>query len=463
MFGPAKAVRFLGLGLTKFSHPVLHNIIMERLQNPIAARVKNYSRFWMRQLPFWAGGIAIALVAIFFARASTQSHLFYATLIQRHPVLAFLFVPLGFASLVGLTRRFFPGAEGSGIPQAIAACDSVGKTETLPTLSLRVAFGKALLTVLGLCVGASVGREGPTVQVGAAIMNKVGGVLRLSAPGSRRTLLLAGGAAGIAAAFNTPLAGILFAIEELSRSFEERTSGAALTQVIVAGIVSMAVLGNYTYFGHTSVSLALAQAWKPVLFCGVLGGLCGGGFSRFLLFFTRRVKERPLCFARTRPVLFAGLCGLALACLGLATHNTIFGTGYSEAKSLIEGTGALPLLFGPMKLLATALSYISGLPGGLFAPSLATGAGLGAQLAPFLPDSPAAAVVILGMVGYFTGVVQVPITATVIVMEMTDDQSLTLPLMATAFIAYAFSRLVCPTSLYRTLAKLSLPNQAGTP
>ncbi|MGE4352378.1 MAG: chloride channel protein, partial [Bdellovibrionales bacterium] len=108
---------------------------------------------------------------------------------------------------------------------------------------------------------------------------------------------------------------------------------------------------------------------------------------------------------------------------------------------------------GTLKLLATVLSYISGLPGGIFAPSLAVGAGVGGQIAPFLPDVPFAAVVILGMVGYFSGVVQVPITATIIVLEMTNDQSLSLPLLATAFIAFAVSRLICPSPLYRSLAQ----------
>jgi H+/Cl- antiporter ClcA len=109
--------------------------------------------------------------------------------------------------------------------------------------------------------------------------------------------------------------------------------------------------------------------------------------------------------------------------------------------------------FGLMKLAATVLSYISGIPGGVFAPSLAVGAGLGADLAPWLPGIPIGALAILGMVGYFTGVVQAPITAVVIVMEMTDNQSLTLPLMAAAVIAYGVSRLVCPDPMYRTLAK----------
>jgi H+/Cl- antiporter ClcA len=113
-----------------------------------------------------------------------------------------------------------------------------------------------------------------------------------------------------------------------------------------------------------------------------------------------------------------------------------------------------------MKMLATTFSYLSGIPGGIFAPSLATGAGVGVELAHWMPAVPAAAIIILGMVGYFTGVVQTPITAFVIVMEMTDNHALLLPLMATAFLAFVTSRLVCPDPIYRALARNFLPSRA---
>ena len=147
-------------------------------------------------------------------------------------------------------------------------------------LSLRIAFGKILVTLVALASGASIGREGPTVQVGASIMHALRRYARFPALDIDRGLVLAGGAAGIAAAFNTPLAGVVFAIEELSRSFEERTSGVILTAVIVAGVTALALVGNYTYFGRTSVALTVPQMWVAVPVCGILGGLLGGLFSR---------------------------------------------------------------------------------------------------------------------------------------------------------------------------------------
>ncbi|TAN48481.1 MAG: chloride channel protein [Rhodospirillales bacterium] len=410
-------------------------------------------RIWGHRLLFWGGAVLVALAAMLFERTSTFGNHLFTQAIALYPVLAFVITPLGFAGVLWLTRRVFPGAQGSGIPQTIAALKIPVLADRQTVLSLRLAVGKVLMTSLGLCVGASVGREGPTVQVGAAIMHALGRWIRLPIQDIDRTLILAGGAAGIAAAFNTPLAGIVFAIEELSRSFEERTSGTVLTTVIVSGITAMAVAGNYTYFGHTDAVLDLAAAWRPVLICGVGGGLLGGLFARILIAVSLGLPGRPGDLIKDHPYAFAALCGLGMALLGLLSGNSIYGTGYEEAKGLIEGKSALPATFGLMKLAATVLSYVSGIPGGIFAPSLAVGAGLGADLAPFLPGVPIGALAILGMVGYFTGVVQAPITAVVIVMEMTDNQSLTLPLMAAAMIAFGVSRLVCPDPMYRTLAK----------
>ena len=406
----------------------------------------------LHRVIFWGAAVVVALAAILFATTSSAGTHLFARIIAQYPLLAFVITPLSFAAVVWLTRTVFPGAEGSGIPQTIAALKIPELSERRSVLSLRVAVGKILMTSLALCGGASVGREGPTVQVGAAIMHSLGRWIRLPSRDIERALVLAGGAAGISAAFNTPLAGVVFAIEELSKSFEDRTSGTVLTAVIVAGLTSLAILGNYNYFGQSDVVLSLSAAWIPVLLCGGVGGILGGLFARILITFSKGIPGKVGVFVKSQPVLFALLCGLGLATLGYASNSTVYGTGYEEAKGLLEGTQSLPFSFGLMKLGATLLSYLSGIPGGIFAPSLSVGAGIGAALSHLIPDTPLEALVILGMVGYFTGVVQAPITAVVIVIEMTSDQGLTLPLMSVALIAFVMSKLVCPEPLYRALA-----------
>ncbi len=402
---------------------------------------------------FWFGAISVGLAAIAFAAGSDLTNHYFHLLIAYSPYLPLIVTPLGLALAVAITRRFFPGSQGSGIPQSIAALGMQEAEARNGVLSLRIAIGKILMTLLGLLSGASVGREGPTVQIGASIMHALSKLTRFPRREMGRGLILAGAAAGIAAAFNTPLAGIVFAIEEMSRSFEQKTSGTVLTAVIIAGMTSLALMGNYNYFGHTGAVLEFNQGWIAVPVCGFLGGLLGGLFSQLLIASSRGLPGRLGVMMRERPAAFAALCGLVLALIGLASGSTTYGTGYDEAKQILEGTQPMPETYGILKMLATLVSYISGIPGGIFAPSLAVGAGFGSNMAPFLPYAPAGAVVILGMVAYFAGVVQAPITAFVIVMEMTDNHDMLLPLMAASLIASASSRLVCSKPLYKAMAE----------
>lgn len=406
---------------------------------------------WTQRLSVWLGGILVALVAIAFAEITERAFEYCHRAITWHPLMALIIAPVGLALVALITLRFVPGAQGSGIPQTIAAL-SLSAEQRKGVLSIPIAFAKIALTAIGLASGASVGREGPTVQIGASLMLRISNIFHMNTALSERSMTLAGGAAGIAAAFNTPLAGIVFAIEELSRSYEARTSGTVLTAVILAGITSIAMVGNSPYFGHSLVTLDIGRGWIAVGIIGILGGALGGLFSRLLVAASQRGLPGAVGrFARHRPVAFAASCGLALACIGLVSGNTTYGTGYNEARALLGGED-LSVAYFPLKMLATAVSYLSGIPGGLFSPSLSAGAGLGETISRFLPDTPANACILLGMAAYFTGVVQSPITAAVIVMEMTSNQGLTVPLMATSFLAFGVSRIVCPHPLYKALA-----------
>ena len=294
---------------------------------------------------FWVGAILVSLVAIGFAWAANESDAAFHAVLGHGRYWAFAVVPAGLAISVLLTRHVFPGAQGSGIPQVIAALEMNDPRRVQSVLSLRVAAGKILLTLLGLACGASIGREGPTVQVGASIMQAFGRMLALPRLADQRALVLAGGAAGIAAAFNTPLAGIVFAIEELSRSFEHRTSGVVLTAVIIAGIATLALMGNYTYFGVTSAVLPIGVGWAAVLFCAVAGGLAGGLFSEALIRAARGLPGRAGRFVAQRPVMFAALCGLALAVLGLVSDGATYGhrlcAGTCAGGRTIESAGKI--------------------------------------------------------------------------------------------------------------------------
>ncbi len=419
------------------------------LRFPVSARHRRLlSLRWQRRALFVLGGIVVGLAAVGLALAADRAGTLFQAVLAWQPLAALLLTPAGFAASSWLARRYFPNSGGSGIPQAIAARQLHGTAARARLVSVRTTLGKMALLLLGLLCGASIGREGPTVQVGAAIMFALG---RLS-PRRQPGLILAGASAGVAAAFNTPLAGIVFGIEEMSRSFEARTNGIVLGAVIAAGVTSLALQGDYTYFGTTHAVLDGLQGWLAVPILGVLGGLLGGGFSRVLILFGGGLPGRLGAAVKRHHVLFAGLCGLVVAGCGLLSDGAAFGTGYAQARALVQDGTGTPAAFGALKLLATAASSVSGIPGGIFAPSLAVGAGLGANVAALLPGAPASALVLLGMVAYFAGVVQAPVTAFVIVTEMTNDHALVLPLMLTSVIAYAASRLVCPEGVYHALA-----------
>ena len=403
-------------------------------------------RLWQQRLVFWTGGLLVGVAAVGFAFLADAAQQMFRWLIDQSPYLALLITPAGLAGAVYLSRQYFPGSGGSGIPQVIAARQLTDQHARETLLSLRLAAGKVVLTVCALAIGASAGREGPTVQVGASILHR----LAAASGGRYRGVILAGAAAGVAAAFNTPLAGIVFAIEEMSRAFEQRTSGLVLTAVIVAGLASLGLVGDYTYFGHSAAQLTRA-GWLLVPVCALVGGLLGALFSGVVVAAARGFRGRRGEWIAGSPVRFAAACGLGLALLGLVSGGTTYGTGYDEARSLVEG-GWLGAGYGPFKLAATLLTSVSGVPGGIFAPSLAVGAGIGADIARILPLAPAGAIVLLGMVSYFSGVVQAPITAFVIVLEMTDDHALAIPLMTASLMAYGISRFTGTQPIYHALA-----------
>ncbi|MGD2082820.1 MAG: chloride channel protein [Chromatiales bacterium] len=403
-------------------------------------------RAWKVRVVFWIGALIVGAVCALFAVLTEHADRFYRSVAAANPWAPLIITPLGLAALVWATRRLFPGTQGSGIPQAIAAIEMRSKSAVL---SVRIALGKIVLTVLGIAAGASIGREGPSVHVGAAVMHSLGGIARFPAHYMERGLILAGGAAGISAAFNTPLAGIVFAIEEMSRSFEQRSSGIVTTAVVFAGLTAVVVLGNYDYFGKSDAAISDPSALLAVPLCGVVGGLLGGLFASALIESARLAGP----MIRRHPYLMAVGCGLVVAGLGLWTGGQTNGTGYHAAEGIVTGTAEFDPLFPLLKIGATLASYLSGIPGGIFAPSLAAGAGIGANLGEWAPIAPVSVMVLLGMVAYFSGVVQAPITAFVIVMEMTDNQDMLLALIATSFIAHGSSHLVCPRPLYHTLAE----------
>jgi H+/Cl- antiporter ClcA len=407
---------------------------------------------WRRRILFWSGAILVGLAAVGFAQAADFAFDLFKRVVAHNAYWPFLITPAIFALLAWSTQGFLKPTRGSGIPQAIAALQVEDEPFRRSMLSVRIALGKMALTLAALVGGASVGREGPTVHVGAGLLYSLGRRFGFVDPAASARFILAGSAAGLAAAFNTPLAGVVFAIEEMSGAFEHRMSGILLTAVIIAGVVSLGILGNYAYFGHIDIGLPLGKAWIAVLVTGGFCGLAGGLFARLIVPHHRGVRGLVGRLRNRQPIVFAAACGLALVLLSQLTDTGLYGTGYTQARSILEGQMTQVDAYGLLKFLGNIASFWAGIPGGIFSPALSVGAGFGANISALLPGTDPSAVVLLAMAAYLAGVTQAPLTAAVISMELTANQQMALPIMAACLLARASSSLVCRKPVYRALA-----------
>jgi H+/Cl- antiporter ClcA len=408
---------------------------------------------WRRRLATVIGALLVGVMALSIAWLGDQAQRLFGLFFHRFPYWTLVLSPLLLVAFVELTRRFAPGTRGSGIPQVIAASHNPEGLAAEGMLGWKATIAKPLLTLGGLLGGASVGREGPTVQVAAALMVKIHRMLKVPiTPG----VLIAGGAAGVSAAFNTPLAGIAFAIEELAVAYEQRVAVLAMAAVMIAGLTSQGLAGEYLYFGQVGNGLPVLTVLVAAPLAGIIGGVLGGLFSRALIEL-RAPRGRYSQLLAGHPLKTTFICAVIVAVTGVATLGATWGTGYAPTRELLMGAQG-HLWFGPAKFLATLATAASGIPGGIFAPSLAVGAGVGELLTPLFSPEHAGGIVLLGMAGYFTGVVRAPLTAVIILAETTGSSSTIVSLFATALIADWAGGWVCKDRLYHVLAGDFLPH-----
>jgi H+/Cl- antiporter ClcA len=399
-----------------------------------------------------------SLGVVAFAYACDLGGDIFTRLVQAWPWAPVLLLPAGCAAITAATRRFAPGAAGSGIPQVMAALDtSLSPLQRSNLVSPFLSSFKALATAAGLACGLALGREGPSVQIAAGVMLNARRCLRGRGAPSVSGLIAAGSAAGIAAAFNAPLAGAMFAIEQLTRKLVPRRVGVIISAVAVAGLVAVMLDGHANYFGAVQVPRLGAASIFPALLVIVTCGLAGGLFSRLML-----ASLVPAPGARigdwraAHPALFAAGCGLGIAAIGLASDGATYGSGHAYARALLDGGLPVPPVSLILRFVATWLAMCSGVPGGLFTPALALGAGIGHEIAILAGHANAATpLAALGMAAFLAAVTQAPMTAFIIVMEMVDGHAMVPYLMAAAIgarlVARGFAR-----PLYLALAEAQL-------
>lgn len=416
----------------------------------------------------FVGGLA-GLIAVLFQKSLFFAEFFRATAIEwlkaNVPEFGWMVFPL-IASILGcltafITLRYAPEASGSGIPHLKGVLMNVRRF-SWPRLLIVKFFGG----LMAIGSGFSLGREGPTVQMGAAAGDIVATVVR-ARPRERKHLLTCGAGAGLAAAFNAPLAGFIFVIEELHRELSPITYGTALIASVVADVVTRTIVGEGPAFHLQGFPLVPLQGLPFVAILGVLAGCLGSLFNRSLISIQKlscsgRLGSAPAQAAATGIVI--GICAWFVP--------LSIGSGHGTVEIILQGdspwTNVFLLGFGlfALKWLMTVLSYGTRVPGGIFAPMLVLGAIMGvlfghavSLLLPDLGIHPSA-IGVIGMAAFFTATVRAPLTGIILILEMTGNYEQLFPLLVACMAAYITSERLHSKPIYDSLLESDL-EQAG--
>jgi CIC family chloride channel protein len=372
-------------------------------------------------------------------------------------------IPVGGSLAMGyLLARYFPDARGSGVPQTKAALFA-----REGFISLRTVIGKFTCTAATLASGIPLGREGPSVQVGAGIASVLGRRLGLR-PEKVKALLPVGAAAAIAAAFNTPMAAVLFSLEEVMGDLNAPILGSVVLASATSWAVLRVLLGNNPLFHVPQYELVHPLEFAIYAVLGVAGGFLSATFTKLLLGMRKRFLLLPRKTCWWHPVMGGLLVGL----MGWFVPQ-VLGVGYSYVGDALNGNMALKLmaLLVVLKLFAVTLSYASGNAGGIFGPALFLGAMLGGTIGSvahhYLPTSTAmpGAYALVGMGALFAGIVRAPMTSVLMIFEMTHDYAVIVPLMIANLASLFISSRLQKEPIYEALAHqdgIHLPNSKRT-
>jgi CIC family chloride channel protein len=366
-----------------------------------------------------------------------------------------LLVPSLGALAAGVLLYHLPGARGSGIPQV-----KVAYASTSTKLRVRDSIGKFVIGALQIGTGSSLGREGPTVQICSGVAKGMGRLAGVSVK-NLKLLLPVGSAAGIAAAFNAPIAAVTFTIEEVVGTLDQTLLSGVIVAAALAAVVEHSVLGDNPIFTiPKGYGLEAPSSLVIYAVLGVAAALVSVAFTELLLGLRRRFKDAAAVPVWLRPAVGGAATGaLAVAVMLLVGVGGMTGGGYDVLVGALSGKYAVDVLLvlGACKLVATVLSYSSGGAGGIFAPSLFIGATLGGAFGALdarllgHAHSELGAFALVGMGAVFAGSIRAPITSVLIIIEMTAGYGLTLPLMISNTIAYGLARRLRPVPIYEAL------------
>jgi H+/Cl- antiporter ClcA len=416
----------------------------------------------LQALPFWVASLITGFAAVTYAKLFDLAEKANSRIFTLNHWLLFLITPACFVFAWWIVKRFAPFSRGSGIPQVMASIELATpkdqhKIDRL--LNLKNILMKVISSLVMVFGGGAIGREGPTIQIAGSIFRYINKILPAWWPKiSKRNMVMTGAAAGLAAAFNTPLGGIVFAVEELTRTHINNFKTAIFTSVIIAGLTAQAILGPYLYLGYPDVSHLTGSIFFWVAIVAIVTGILGGLLSKFILqIFRWKAKFR---FSHHHLIYVLG-CAIIIAGLAIFVNHNVMGSGkemmttalFTDEKYISWETPLLRII-GPL------LSFTTGAAGGIFAPALSAGASVGSLMAGWIDLSAQNSnmLVLAGMVGFLTGVTRTPFTSAILVLEMTDRHNVIFHLMMAGMLASLSALIIDRKSFYDHL-KLQYLNE----
>lgn len=409
----------------------------------------------LQAIPFWVASIITGLVAVVYAKLFLVAEHGTSYIFHHYAWSLFFITPFCFVTGWWLVKHFAPYARGSGIPQVMASIELATpkyNEKVNKFLSLRIIFIKILSSLSMVFGGAVIGREGPTIQIAGSVFRKVNQWLPAWWPKiSKKNMIMTGAAAGLAAAFNTPLGGIVFAVEELTKTHISYFKTALFTAIIIAGLTAQALLGPYLYLGYPAVDHLSPYILFAVVIVSMIAGLAGSATSKIMLLIFRWKSTFKRKYLH---VVYVVLCGLIIAGLAFFIDKSALGSGKELMTTTLFTAQKQIAWYVPfLRMSGSILSFTTGAAGGVFAPSLSAGASIGAVISGWmhLSDGNTNLLILSGMVGFLTGVTRTPFTSAIIVLEMTDRHNLILHLMLAGMIASIVAMIIDRHSFYDRL------------
>jgi H+/Cl- antiporter ClcA len=415
-------------------------------------RNENLKKNALQAIPFWIASVFTGLAAVLYTKLFIGAEKITALIITNHTWPLFILTPICFVVAWWLVQRFAPYSRGSGIPQVMAAIQmSSPKTNHLvdKLLSIRIIFIKVVSSLVMAVGGGAIGREGPTIQISASIYKIVYQLLPKWWPKiAKKNMIVTGAAAGLAAAFNTPLGGIVFAIEELTKTHFSYYKTAIFSSVIIAGLSAQAFLGPYLYLGYPKLDGLSSSIFFGVAVVAIMAGLLGSGMSKIILFILAWKAKFKFKYHHA---LFVIGCAFVMAFLAFFVDKQVLGSGKDLMQTTLFTSDKYVRWYIPLlRIAGPLLSFTTGAAGGIFAPALGAGASVGSLVASWfhVSDIDTNMLILSGMVGFLTGVTRSPFTSVILVLEMTNRHNVIFHLILAGMIASLVSVLIDKHSLY---------------